>query len=101
VKQWITGPITAGIGILALAGVMPGDVATGPRIGIGMLMLTIGLLIVAIPTSKAILRKTTRPADYDGRCPVGEACPKCEAFNYKPRRQCRLCATPVNAPDQA
>ena len=63
----------------------------GPRIGIAMVLITLAALVVGLPLSTWILRKTTRPEDYEGSCPVGRLCPSCEAFNYNPRKVCRVC----------
>ncbi len=93
-------------GILLLGGWMPGSdgMALGPRIGVGAFLLMIGFLMLSIPFVQFFLRRTTKAEDYQGTCPVGESCPACGAFNYKPRPDCRSCGGPVNraeAPSQA
>jgi hypothetical protein len=65
--------------------------AIGPRIGMVLALVTFGLLMLSIPFTQWYLRKTTRPEDYQGRCPVGRVCPSCEVFNFYPRSTCRTC----------
>lgn len=93
---WGTALMLAGV--LLLAAWMPGSqgMATGPRIGMGMLALTLGGLTIGIPAVNLLLRMRARPGDYEGRCPVGESCPGCGAFNLKPRQACRACGAGVN-----
>jgi hypothetical protein len=77
---------------LLLGGSFPGaaGMATGPRVGMGTFLATLGLLLLALAAAPAVLRKTTRPEDYAGGCPVGARC-ACGHFNLKPRRACRAC----------
>lgn len=77
-------------------GVLLGGAAPGPRIGVTTFLAVAGLTILAVGNAEWFLRKTTRPEDYQGTCPVGESCDACGAFNYKPRRDCRSCGGPVN-----
>ena len=90
------GLLLTGLGAFLLAGGAPG-MATGPRIGLGMLFLTIGGLVLVIPFSRWMVLRRAVPEDYEGRCPVGESCTACGAFNYRPRRVCRSCGGVVNA----
>lgn len=81
------------LGLVLALGRAPGAdaFATGPKVGIIMVSWTLAALLVGIPATQWFLRRTTRPGDYEGRCPVGESCPRCEAFNLKPRTRCRVC----------
>jgi hypothetical protein len=86
-------------GALLLAGTLPGatGMALGPRVGMGTFLLMLGLLVLAIAAAPWVLRKTTRPEDYVGGCPVGTRC-ACGHFNLKPRRTCRDCGAPTTYP---
>lgn len=64
--------------------------AAGPRIGVATTLLVLGLFILLASNAAWILRKTTRPEDYQGGCPVGARC-ACGHFNLKPRKACRQC----------
>lgn len=93
-----------GLGLLAvliLSGRLPGTdtMAQGPRIGIGAFLLMLALLVLGIPFVTWSIRTFTRPADYEGSCPVGESCSGCGAFNLKPRQECRSCGGAVNRPE--
>lgn len=89
VRQWVTGGVLLVAGIAVAAGALPGA-ATGPRIGIAAALIMLGALVVGIPLTTWILRRTTRPEDYAGTCPVGRSC-TCGAFNMNPRTTCRAC----------
>ncbi len=82
-------------GILLATNVLPGanQWATGPRVGLVMMLLTLGTLILGIRFAKPFLQRTTKTADYQSTCPVGASCPQCDAFNFKPRVVCRVCST--------
>jgi hypothetical protein len=83
-------------GALLLAGGFPGaaGMALGPRVGMGMFLLMLGLLVLTVAAMPWVLRKTTHPEDYVGGCPVGARC-ACGHFNLKPRRACRECGAPT------
>ncbi len=95
---WGVALATAGIYLLA-AGPGTPSMASGPRIGLGMFLAMIGGLMLIIPVSRWFIFRRAVPADYEGRCPIGESCGDCGAFNYKPRQLCRSCSHPVNRPD--
>ncbi len=87
-------------GGLALAfGWTPGanGMATGPRIGVGLLLAMIGALMLSLRWVRWAIERRAVPDDYQGRCPVGESCSDCGAFNLKPRISCRSCGGSVNA----
>ncbi len=67
-----------------------------PQIGMAVFLGMLGITLILAANAEWFLRKTTRPEDYEGSCPVGESCRACGAFNYKPRRACRSCQGPVN-----
>lgn len=94
---WGLLAITAGV--LLLLDVLPGAsaFAPGPKLGIGMVLLTWGTLLIATPLTAWYLRRTTRPEDYEGTCPVGRVCPRCDAFNFNPRTECRVCGSDLAA----
>ena len=73
-------------------GLVPGASgwATAPRVGVATALISLGVLLLAMPAVVWILRRTARPGDYAGACPVGATCP-CGHFNFKPRRTCRSC----------
>lgn len=77
------------LGTLIATGTIP-NTATGPRIGLSMALYTLALLFLGIPATSWIIKRTTRPEDYQGTCPVGRVC-TCGAFNYNPRTICRSC----------
>ncbi|HUR62251.1 MAG TPA: hypothetical protein VM286_07825 [Candidatus Thermoplasmatota archaeon] len=78
-------------GALLLADRLPGGAtAAGPRIGMGVFLVTLGLLVLSLGAAPWVLRKTTQAEDYMGGCPVGARC-ACGHFNLKPRRACREC----------
>jgi uncharacterized paraquat-inducible protein A len=88
---------TLGI-LLAMGGIAvalwgPGS---GPAIGMAVFLVVLGVTVVAVANAEWFLRRTTRAADYQGQCPVGQSCHACGSFNYKPRRACRSCGSPVN-----
>ena len=86
-------------GLLMLAGAIVIGLDAGgrpARIGMAAFLGMAGLTLILMANAEWFLRKTTRPEDYKGTCPVGESCPGCGAFNYKPRKACRSCAGPVN-----
>lgn len=101
--QWIWGTGFILGGVLMALGAFPGAdaAATGPRIGLAMVFVTLGGLVIGVPLTTWILRRTTRPEDYEGTCPVGWACEPCGAFNYHPRQACRSCSGPRPADKQA
>ncbi len=78
-------------GILAAFGWFPGaaDVAQGPRVGLAVLLLTLGIVLAAGSFAGALRARTER-LDSKGGCPVGAKCP-CGHFNFKPRATCRQC----------
>lgn len=94
----LLGILLSTAGLLLATGWMPGSagMALGPRIGVGLTLLTLGGLMLAIPWTRYWIQRRAVPEDYEGRCPVGESCPECGAFNMKPRQACRSCAGPVN-----
>lgn len=96
VRHWVVGLSCIAAGAAVATGLFAG-VAAGPRIGIATALITLGCLVIGVPLSVWILRKTTRPADYTGNCPVGRVCPACEAFNMNPRTVCRVCRTDLAA----
>jgi hypothetical protein len=81
-------------GILVAGGWLPGsgDWSTGPRIGVATLLTVLGATVLGLGLVPIVLRRTTRPADYKGGCPVGATCP-CGHFNFKPRTTCRQCGS--------
>ena len=81
----------AAAGVLVLAGWVPGSSgwATGPRIGMGTLLATLGAVLIGGAFAGAIRARTER-LDGKGGCPVGATC-ACGHFNFKPRRTCRQC----------
>ena len=95
----VWGALFVAAAVVVLAGWFPGaaSASTGPRIGIGMALATFGLLVVGIPATVAIVRRTTRPEDYAGGCPVGAQC-GCGRFNFKPRRKCPACGQAMQYP---
>lgn len=94
-RQWIWGLLLIAGGTLLLLDVLPGSdaFADGPRIGMAMALWTLATLILGAPLVTWYLRKTTHPQDYEGACPVGKVCPRCDAFNFNPRTECRMCRT--------
>lgn len=88
---WIT------LGILFITGWFPGSdsVADGPRIGLAVASWMFAGLVLGIPLTLWYVRKFTRPEDYDGNCPVGNVCTKCETFNFNPRTKCKDCGSPL------
>lgn len=94
----VLGILLTAAGILLVGGWMPGTdgMALGPRIGVGLTLATMGGLMLAIPWTKYWIQRRAVPEDYEGRCPVGESCPQCGAFNMKPRTTCRSCSAAVN-----
>ncbi len=97
---WGTAFTIAGIYLLANGPGLEGA-AMGPRIGVGMFLAMIGGLMLVIPMSRWFIFRRAVPEDYEGRCPIGESCGACGAFNYKPRAVCRTCQGPVNRPLQS
>jgi len=92
VRSIAWGALFATAGAVVAGGWMPGSSswATGPRIGIATLLIVLGLTVVGFAAAPWVLRKTTRPADYQGGCPVGATC-ACGHFNFKPRKSCKQC----------
>lgn len=90
----------AAAGGLVAAGAVPGsgDWTTGPRVGVGTLLLVLAVMVVGFAYTPWLLRRFTRPADYEGTCPVGASCTGCDAFNLKPRTVCRVCGRDLDAP---
>lgn len=82
-------------GTLAAAGWFPGAaaVALGPRVGLAVLLLTMGL-VLAVGAFAGALRMRTERLDGKGGCPVGAKC-GCGHFNFKPRTTCRQCGAPT------
>ncbi len=81
---------------LVETGTILGNSQPGPRIGITAFLAVLALTVLTVGNVEWYLRRTTKPADYQGTCPVGESCEDCGAFNYKPRQICRSCKAPVN-----
>lgn len=102
-RRVVTTPVLLLAGLALLLRWLPGThgMATGPRIGMGILFVTLSVVVFAIANVETFLRKTTRPADYEGGCPVGESCADCGSFNMKPRQACRSCGGPVNGASEA
>ncbi len=94
---WGLALAIGGVYMLASGPGTDGMVA-GPRIGLGMFLGMIGGLMLIIPVSRWFIFRRAVPEDYEGRCPIGESCSGCGAFNYKPRAVCRACEAPVNQP---
>lgn len=93
---WGTGMVAAGI--LLATDVLPGTaMATGPRVGMVALLVTFGVTLILVANAAWILRRTTRPEDHQGGCPVGSSCGDCGAFNLKPRTVCRVCGVGLEA----
>lgn len=88
------------LGIFIATGIIP-NTATGPRIGLSMLLFTMALLFLGIPATAWFIKRTTKPEDYKGTCPVGKVCPACGTFNYNPRTTCRSCGENLEAIDNA
>lgn len=86
-----------GIAFLAAAALLGMRADTAPRIGMAAFLGMFGITLILMANAEWFLRKTTRPEDYQGTCPVGQSCTACGAFNYKPRKTCRSCSSPVNA----
>jgi hypothetical protein len=80
------------LGVLLVGAWLPGSSGwgVGPRVGAATALFVLGGLLLLFPAVHWILRKTTRPEDYDGGCPVGKTC-ACGHFNFKPRSECRQC----------
>jgi len=93
VRAIVWGLGMVALGIVLATDLVPGSarMATGPRIGIIALLITLGVTTLLIANAAWVLRRTTRPEDYEGGCPVGASCGKCGAFNLKPRTSCRSC----------
>lgn len=85
-----------GVAILLGTGTLAPGAGNGPRIGMTVFLATLGLTILTVGNVEWFLRRTAKPGDYQGTCPVGQSCPACGAFNYKPKRDCRSCQGPVN-----
>jgi hypothetical protein len=100
VRHWVLGVLFIVAGAVVAAGAFS-RVASGPRVGISTALIVIGALVVAVPLSVWVLRKTTRPEDYVGNCPVGRVCPACDAFNMNPRTTCRACGAALGGRDVA
>jgi hypothetical protein len=78
-------------GVVVLGALLPGseEWSTGPRIGMGMLLVVLGVVFVAGAFAGAI-RSRTEANETKGGCPVGATC-ACGHFNFKPRKACRQC----------
>ena len=78
-------------GVLMAGGWFPGvdSVAQGPRVGLAVLLLTMGI-VLAVGAFAGALRMRTERLDSKGGCPVGAKC-SCGHFNFKPRTTCRQC----------
>ncbi|MHB1261781.1 MAG: hypothetical protein ACYC2H_08705 [Thermoplasmatota archaeon] len=78
-------------GVVILGAWLPGsaDWSTGPRIGMGTLLVVLGFVFVSGSFAAAI-RRRTEATDSKGGCPVGATC-SCGHFNFKPRKACRQC----------
>jgi hypothetical protein len=88
----LASALSLALGALLLAGRLPGaaGMATGPRLGMGTFLVMLGVLLLGLAAAPWVLRKTTKPQDYEGGCPVGARC-GCGQFNLKPRKVCRGC----------
>ena len=91
-RSSIWGTAFVAAGALVAGGWLPGSAAwqMGPRIGVATFLAVTGLTVIAFALVPWVLRKTTKPADYEGGCPVGATC-GCGQFNFKPRKSCRQC----------
>ncbi len=98
-KALVWGGLFTAAGVAVATSWLPGTagMGLGPRLGATTLLITFGLTLIAMANASWFLRKTTRPEDYKGGCPVGESCAKCGSFNMKPRSVCRSCG--VNLAD--
>ncbi|MGB0653666.1 MAG: hypothetical protein ACPGQL_10755 [Thermoplasmatota archaeon] len=87
------------LGVLFATGLVPAadGWGTGPRVGLSAGLIMLGLTLALAANAEWFLRKTTRPEDYKGTCPVGSSCGQCGAFNYKPRTTCRSCSADLAA----
>ncbi len=92
VKALAWGVAFAILGILVAIGNLPGlgNWGSGPRIGAATALIVFGLTILLVANALWFLRRTTKPEDYRGGCPVGATC-GCGHFNFKPRRTCKQC----------
>lgn len=84
------------LALAVVVALLPGA-ASAPRVGVVALLAMLGLTVAFVGNASWLLRRTTRPEDYRGTCPVGASCPACGAFNLKPRTTCRACHAPVGA----
>lgn len=93
VATFVWGFLFLVAGVLLIGGWFPGadDAGTGPRVGLGLFLSMLGALTIGIPVITWVIRKTTRPEDYEGTCPVGRVCPDCGAFTFYPRPDCKSC----------
>ena len=78
------------LGILLATGLLASAWGAAPRAGVATLFLVLGLVTILAGNAAWILRRTTRPEDYRGGCPVGATC-ACGHFNFKPRKSCKQC----------
>ena len=88
----VVGLLCAAVAGGVLSGLVPGSSgwAAGPRIGVGTLLLTLGLVFLVGAFAGAIRARTARVEGAGGGCPVGATC-ACGHFNFKPRKACRQC----------
>jgi uncharacterized membrane protein len=95
----VWGLLFTALGLVVAFGWLPGSAAwaTGPRVGLAMGLMTLGFILVTVALAPWFLRRFTRSEDYGGKCPVGESCSHCGAFNMKPRRVCRSCHQQLTA----
>ncbi len=71
--------------------------AVGPRIGMSVFLIVLGLTVAAMGNVTWFLEKTTQPRDYKGICPVGASCASCGAWNRFGRSECRSCQVSLSA----
>lgn len=101
-KAVFWGLAFVGAAVLLGTGTVASGAAQGPRVGMTVMLAVLGVTVFAVGNVEWFLRRTARPGDYRSTCPVGQSCPACGAFNYKPRPDCRSCGGPVNRePTQA
>ncbi|MES2155042.1 MAG: hypothetical protein V4510_07895 [bacterium] len=94
---WGLAFLAAGAVVLAGLALGASDWSTGPRIGIGMVLLLLGFLLAAGPWIAYAVRRASSK-ESKGGCPVGTTC-ACGHFNFKPRAHCRECGTATTYPE--
>jgi hypothetical protein len=88
----VWGVAFVGVGLLLATASIKGtaELEAGPRVGMGVALVVLGLVVFAIGNVGWLLRRTAKAGDYAPSCPVGATC-ACGHFNFKPRRACRQC----------